>query len=44
MSVANGQFRNPEKGEHTPLEAVTRRLVKTGNETTGPSMIVNYKV
>jgi hypothetical protein len=26
---AQGQFRNPEKGEHQPLEAVSRVLVKT---------------
>jgi hypothetical protein len=26
---ARGYFRNPEEGERPPLEAVTRRLVKT---------------
>jgi hypothetical protein len=29
VAEAWGQFRNPEKGEHPPLEAVTRGLTNT---------------
>jgi hypothetical protein len=29
IEETRGQFWNPEEGEHPPLEAVTRRLVKT---------------
>jgi hypothetical protein len=29
VADARGQFGNPEKGERLPLEAFTRRLVKT---------------
>jgi hypothetical protein len=29
VAEARGQFGNPEEGERPPLEAVTRRLVKT---------------
>jgi hypothetical protein len=31
LSEARGQFGNPEEGERPPLEAVTRKLVKTAN-------------
>jgi hypothetical protein len=27
VDKARGQFRNPEEGEHHPLEAITRGLV-----------------
>jgi hypothetical protein len=29
VAEARGQFGNPEEGERPPLEAVTRKLVKT---------------
>jgi hypothetical protein len=34
VAEAWGQFRKPEEGEHLPLEAVIRRLVKTVTEDT----------
>lgn len=34
MSEARGQFTNPEKREHPPLEAVSREMVKTVTEDT----------
>jgi hypothetical protein len=35
VSVADvrGQYENPEEGERSPLETVTKRLVKTVTET-----------
>jgi hypothetical protein len=44
VNVAKGQFGNPEKEKHTPLEAVTRRVVKIVTESTSLSMIASYKV
>jgi hypothetical protein len=43
-SVEKGQLGNPNKGEHPPLEAVTRRLVKIMTETTSLDVIVIYVI
>jgi hypothetical protein len=34
VAESRGQFRNPREGERPPLEAATRRLVKTVTEDT----------
>jgi hypothetical protein len=40
VAEGRGQFGNPEQAEHTPLEAVTRCLMKTVTEDTSVCLCV----
>jgi hypothetical protein len=44
VAEAWGQFGNPEEGEHPPLEAVTRKLVKTQQTEKTVYAAVNCRV
>jgi hypothetical protein len=44
ITEAHGEFKNPDEEKHLPLEAVTRRMVKTMAEDTCVHIAMNYKV